>query len=89
MGSIEVALLVCSPERVSLNHPPLDGSGEGARDHPSGVGAIEGGMGQGYVFTRKPARKGSIAVAPLVCSAERASLNRLSLVVQIRGPALA
>ena len=82
VGSIEVAPLVCSAERVSLNHPPLDGSGEGARDHPSGVGAIEGGMGQGYVFTRKPARKGSIEVAPLVCSAERASLNRPPLVAQ-------
>ena len=43
VGSIEVAPLVCSAERVSLNRLPLDGSGEGARGRPRGVGATEVG----------------------------------------------
>ena len=76
MGFIETAPLVCPAERVSLNRLPLDGSGEGVRDRPRGVGATEGGVGRGYVFTLKPAMKGSIEVAPFVCSAEMASLNR-------------
>ena len=68
VGSIEVAPLVCPAERVSLNRTPLNGSGEGALDRPRGVGATEGGMGRGYVFTLKPAMKGSIEVALSVCS---------------------
>ena len=67
---------------MPLNQLPLDGSGEGTRDRPRGVGATEGGMGRGYVFTIKPAMKGSIEVAPFVCSAERASLNRPTITAQ-------